>query len=85
MSQKNFNINIRVLPIENSIDLPIGTRFTIGKIQYQVVSGNDGRFTDICEGCMMSLEHCPIFRCTSLGRQDHQEVYFIATNLEEQL
>lgn len=85
MTQQTFNINISVLPIENSIDLPIGTKFSIGKVQYQVVRANNGRFSDTCEGCMMSLQHCPIFRCTGLGRQDHQEVYFINTNLKDQL
>lgn len=85
MSQQNFNINISVLPIENSIDLPIGTKFTIGKIQYEVVRANNGRFADTCEGCMMALAHCPIFRCNGLGRQDHQEVFFTITNLEDQL
>lgn len=85
MTHQTFNINISVLPIENSIDLPIGTKFSIGKVQYQVARANHGRFADTCECCMMSLEHCPIFRCTGLGRQDHQEVYFVVTNLEEQL
>lgn len=85
MSQQKFNINISVLPIENSVDLPIGTKFFIGKIQYQVVRGNNDCVTNNCDGCMMALEHCPLFRCLGDWRHDHQDVYFTIINLEEQL
>lgn len=85
MSQKQQTIKLEFPQAENSIDLPIGTNLSIGKTKYQIVLAERGELAASCDGCMMSLRHCPAFRCTGITRHDHLEVIFTITNLEDQL
>lgn len=85
MSQQKLTISLEFPYEKNSIDLPIGTTFNLGKVQYRTVRVKNGRLAESCDGCMMSLDHCPVFRCTGFSRQDHHEVIFKITNLEDQL
>lgn len=85
MSQQKQTIKIKFPQAENSIDLPVGTNLEIGKIKYRIVQAERGRLAASCDGCMMSLKHCPAFRCTGIGRHDHKEVIFSVTNLDDQL
>lgn len=85
MSQQKQTIKLEFPKVVNSIDLPVGTTFKIGKVQYQVVLANMVREADACDGCMMSLEYCPCFLCTRINRRDRKQVSYVITNLEEQL
>lgn len=85
MSQKKQTIKLEFPKIENSIELPLGTTFNIGKVQYRVVPTLHENSINQCEGCMIMCDYCRYFRCTSMGRHDHKEVIFTITNLKDQL
>lgn len=85
MSQQKQTIKLEFPRVANSIDLPIGTTFNIGKVQYQVVPLCKANSANPCEGCMMSTEYCHYLKCISIGRADHKEVTFTITNLKDQL
>lgn len=82
MSQQKQTIKLEFPQSENSIDLPIGTHLSIGKIKYQIVLAEHGRLAASCDGCMMSARYCPAFRCSGIGRHDHKEVIFTITDPE---
>lgn len=53
------------------IDLPIGFRFLNGDDILEVRRSSD------CSGCYFDGRACDEFSCTSCGRWDENEVYFL--------